>query len=120
MIASGKEVVDGTNATILTLLPIENEGDLILAKIWVDANSLLVLKSLISSRSNGSITSTFEYGTDKSWGLPEKMTLTMDVKKFKIPKGVATDINRTSKVSDDKKQPKGVIEIRFSKYKVNS
>lgn len=120
VIASGKEMMEGVNTTILTLLPIENEGDLILAKIWVDPASLLVLKSLISSRSNGSVTSTFAYGSEKNWGLPEKMTLMMDVKKFKIPKGVATDINRTSKVVDDKKQPKGVIEIRFSKYRVNS
>lgn len=118
VIASGQEVVDGVNATILTLLPIENESDLILAKIWVNTKELLVLKSLITSRSNGSITSNFQYAEEKKWGLPSKMTFTMDVKKFKIPKGVATDINRTSKPIDDKQQ-KGKIEITFLKYKVN-
>ena len=44
----------------------------------------------------------------------------MDVKKFKIPKGVATDINRTNRKDDSNKTTKtGTIEIYFSKYKVN-
>ena len=120
VIASGQEVVDGVNATILTLLPIENESDLILAKIWVNTKELLVLKSLITSRSNGSITSNFQYAEEKKWGLPSKMTFTMDVKKFKIPKGIATDINRTNREDDSNKTTKtGTIEIYFSKYKVN-
>jgi hypothetical protein len=118
VIASGQEVLNGANTTILTLLPLDNEGDLILAKIWVNTQELLVMKSLVTSRSNGSITSTFLYGDEKKWGLPTTMTFTMDVKKFKIPKGIATDINRASKALDDK-QPKGKIEIQFSKYRVN-
>jgi len=118
VIASGQEQIDGVNTNILTLLPLDNEGDLILAKIWVDAGSLLVMKSLITSKTNGSITSTFEYASERSWGLPSRMTFSMDVKKFKIPKGLATDINRTTRVVDDKQQ-KGKIEIVFTKYKVN-
>jgi len=118
VIGSGQESLIGVNTTVLTLLPLDNDGDLVLAKIWVDAANLLVLKSLITSKTNGSITSTFQYDSEKSWGLPAQMTFFMDVKKFKIPKGLATDINRTTKVTDDK-QPKGKIEIVFSKYKVN-
>jgi len=119
VIGSGQESLNGVSTTVLTLLPLDNDGDLILAKIWVDAANLLVLKSLITSKTNGSITSTFQYDSEKSWGLPAQMTFFMDVKKFKIPKGLATDINRTTKVTDDK-QPKGKIEIVFSKYKINS
>jgi len=118
VIASGHETLDGVNTSILTLLPLDNEGDLILAKIWVDATSLLVMKSLITSKTNGSITSTFQYAGEKSWGLPARMTFSMDVKKFKIPKGLATDINRTSRQVDAPQQ-KGRIEITFSNYKVN-
>jgi hypothetical protein len=49
------------------------------------------------------------------------MKITIDVKKFKIPKGVATDINRTSRqVDDGKSTQKGSIEVIFGKYRVNS
>jgi hypothetical protein len=120
-IASGNEQIQGIRAEIITLLPRANEGDLILAKIWVDTQSMLILKSLITSRSNGTILSEFEYGAEKNWGLPARMKVTIDVKKFKVPKGVATDINRTNRQADDgKSTKKGSIELIFSTYRVNS
>lgn len=119
-IASGNEVIQSVRAEIITLLPLENEGDLVLAKIWVDTKSMVILKSLITSRSNGTILSEFDYTTEKSWGLPARMKITIDVKKFKIPKGVATDINRTSRQADDgKSTSKGSIIIEFSNYRIN-
>jgi hypothetical protein len=102
-------------------LPLANEGDLVLAKIWVDAQSMVILKSVITSRSNGTILSEYDYTTDKSWGLPSRIKLTIDVKKFKIPKGVSTDIQRTNRPTDDGNgSKKGTIEVIFGKYKVNS
>jgi hypothetical protein len=48
------------------------------------------------------------------------MKITIDVKKFKIPKGVATDINRTSRqVDDGKSTNKGFIILEFSQYQIN-
>jgi outer membrane lipoprotein-sorting protein len=120
-IASGNEVIQGTRTEIITLLPRENEGDLVLAKIWVDTQSMVILKSVITSRSNGTIISEFDYTTEKAFGLPSRMKFTIDVKKFKIPKGVATDINRTNRqVDDGNSTKKGSIEVIFSKYRVNS
>jgi len=120
-IASGNEVIQGTRTDVITLLPRENEGDLVLAKIWVDTQSMVILKSVITSRSNGTIISEFDYTTEKAFGLPSRMKFTIDVKKFKIPKGVATDINRTNRqVDDGNSTKKGSIEVIFSKYRVNS
>jgi outer membrane lipoprotein-sorting protein len=119
-IASGNEVIQGTRSEVITLLPRENEGDLVLAKIWVDTQSMVILKSVITSRSNGTIISEFDYTTEKAFGLPSRMKFTIDVKKFKIPKGVATDINRTNRqVDDGNSTKKGSIEVIFSKYRVN-
>ena len=120
-ISSGNELIQGIRSEIITLLPLANEGDLVLAKIWVDAQSMIILKSVITSRSNGTILSEYDYTTDKSWGLPSRIKLTIDVKKFKIPKGVSTDIQRSSRPADDgNASKKGTIEVIFGKYKVNS
>jgi hypothetical protein len=120
-ISSGNEIIQGVRTEILTLLPQDSEGDLVLAKIWVDAQAMVILKSVITSRSNGTILSEFDYTTDKYWGLPSRIKLTIDVKKFKIPKGVSTDIQRSSRPTDDGNvSKKGTIEVIFGKYKVNS
>lgn len=120
VISSGNEVIQGVRAEIITLLPQNNEGDLVLAKLWVDTQSMIILKSVITSLSNGTISTEFEYSTEKKWGLPERMKFTVDVKKFKIPKGIATDLNHTKRIIDDgKTSKKGIIEVVFSQYKVN-
>lgn len=115
-IASGSE----NNLEIITLLPNQNDSNIILAKIWVDTSELLVIKSQITSRTNGTITCEFDYNQEKTWGLPSHMKFVMDVNKFKIPKGLATDINRTNRpVESDGKSKKGSIDVYFNKYNVN-
>jgi hypothetical protein len=61
------------------------------------------------------------YGKQKEFGLPDELTFSVDVKKFKIPKGVVVDINRTKTADEPKKQGKmGMIHIQFSNYSINS
>ena len=65
--------------------------------------------------------STYVYGSEKAFGLPSEMNITVDVKKFKIPKGVVVDINRTKTAEEPKNQGKmGTIHIQFSNYSINS
>ena len=117
-VASGQEKINGKRVDVINLLPIAGEGDLILAKVWVDTNELLVLKSQLTTRSNGTVLTEFDYGKDAAFGLPAHRRFTVDVKKFKIPKGVATDINRGPAV-DDGKQKTNTIDLYFGTYQVN-
>ena len=50
------------------------------------------------------------------------MTVTVDTKKFKIPKAVAADINNYNSSAKDrfpKQSKKGKIMLAFSNYKIN-
>jgi hypothetical protein len=49
------------------------------------------------------------------------MVFTVEVKKFKIPKGVTADINNTKTSVDDKKKDnkKGKIFIKLTNYQIN-
>jgi hypothetical protein len=47
------------------------------------------------------------------------MTFSVDVKKFKMPKSVASDIRNSEKKTKDKKENKGVITITVIGYEVN-
>lgn len=122
-VASGSEMIGKHKAVIISLLPLSDTGDLILAKIWVDTTRYLALKTLISSRSSGSMGTDYFYGTEATkYGLPDSMVFTVDVKKFKIPKAIAADLNKTGSRNaekDDKKDKKGKIYVRFRNYKIN-
>jgi hypothetical protein len=103
------------------LLPSNDAGEIVLAKIWVNPGEALILKSQITTRTNGTVVADYLYGKQKEFGLPDELTFSVDVKKFKIPKGVVVDINRTKAAEEPKNQGKmGTIHIQFSNYSINS
>ena len=116
-LGTGIETIQNRSAEIITILPIGDTSDFILAKLWIDTKENVMLKSQITSRSNGTMNVDYIYASQKSFGLPDSVVFTVDVKKFKIPRGVATDINRTTTVDDKKPVSKiGKIHLRFSNY----
>jgi hypothetical protein len=54
--------------------------------------------------------------------LPNQLVFDIDVKKFKLPKSVAADLNKTEKEKAKKnknKDQKGTIIIKLTNYKIN-
>ena len=118
---TGKEKVDNSLTQIISVIPLVDTGDLVLAKFWIDYARNLVLKSQLTTRSSGTMQIEYFYSTQIAFGLPDKMIFTVDVKKFKIPKVMASDMNNTSKApkSDEKESKKGIILIDLKNYKIN-
>lgn len=120
-ILTGNEIIGAIDSKIVTMLPVSDTTDLILAKLWIDEKNDIVLKSQITTRSSGSATTDYIYDLQKEFGLPDNMVFTVDVRKFKIPKGVATDINKTSTAVEKKPPAKtGKIYIQLSGYTINN
>lgn len=118
-LVTGKETIAGADCIQLTVLPSDDAGDLVLLKLWVDTEKKLLLRSQTTTRSNGTVSTQYVYGRQTEYGLPDKLVFTVDVKKFKIPKGLATDINRTS--TPEKETAKnGTITVVFSDYVINN
>jgi hypothetical protein len=118
---SGEELVAGSQATIINVIPQSDTSDLILGKLWIDVKKNVVLKSQLTTKSNGTILTEYTYGSQLAYGLPDMMVFTVEVKKFKIPKGVTADINNTKTSVDDKKKDnkKGKIFIKLTNYQIN-
>lgn len=118
---TGKEKIGASLTQIISVLPSEDTGDLVLAKFWIDYARNLVLKTQLTTRSSGTMQIEYFYANQLAFGLPDKMIFTVDVKKFKIPKVMASDMNSPSKVpkADDKDSKKGVILIDLKNYKIN-
>ncbi len=120
-VSTGTETIGSVACNIITLLPVSDTMDLILAKLWVDNQAHVVRKALITTRSSGSINVEYSYGSQIAYGLPDLIRFVVDVKKFKMPKGVATDLNRTKKTDDSPAEKKsGTILLALTNYKVNS
>ena len=83
----------------------------------------VIMKSQITTLSNGTVNVDYTYGDQISRGLPSIMKFEIDVKKFKIPKSVASDINKSSadkKKASANQKTKGIITITLSNYKINT
>lgn len=119
-VIQGKEMIGGAQAFIINVIPLADTSDLILAKLWVDAKENIILKSVLTTKSSGTILTDYTYGAQKAFGLPDKLLFTVDIKKFKIPKSIAADINNEAKEEDkSKEKKKGQILITLTNYQIN-
>ncbi|RYZ51814.1 MAG: hypothetical protein EOP49_10910 [Sphingobacteriales bacterium] len=103
----------------------EGEGsDIVLTKIWIDESRLLALRTETTTRENGTIKADLKYGRFLQYALPDQVTFTVDVKEFKMPKGVTMDYDAGEaavvKKPATQKPGKGTVQINYLSYKVNT
>lgn len=106
---------------VVSIIPVSDTSDLVLGKFWIDGGAGLIKRSQITTKSNGTIYSEYFYGKHSDMALPDSLIVTVDTKKFKIPKAVAADINNYNAQAKDPsaKSSKGKIYMRFSNYRIN-
>lgn len=104
---------------LISILPSEENSEIILAKVYVSTSESLIYRTVLTTKSSGTVTIDYEYNLNKKYGLPNKMTFTVDIKKFKMPKSVASDIRNNEKKKKYKENEKGTIVLTFSNYVVN-
>jgi outer membrane lipoprotein-sorting protein len=118
----GVKTVNDVKANLITVIPTNENSEFVLAKLWIDTKNDLILKSQITTRSSGTVTVDYSYGGEAEFGLPNQLVFDIDVKKFKLPKSVAADLNKTEKEKEKAKRnkdQKGTITIKLSNYKIN-
>lgn len=116
---TGTEEVRNTTLIIVQVLPSSDTSDLVVAKLWIDPERDLILKSQLTTRSNGTVLINYRFGKYESFALPDQIMFTIEIKKFKIPKAVSADLNSTSKTSTGKESKTGQIIIYLENYKIN-
>ncbi len=121
VIDAGITTIAGKSVRLIKIVPDDENSDIVLTKIWIDEQQLLAVRTETATRTQGTLVMDLEYGRYISYGLPDHVTLTMDVKDFKMPKGVTMDYMESSEVkpSEDAKGKKGTIQIRYLSYEIN-
>ena len=120
-VAAGTEKINGVECKVVKIFPLSDEENITRATLYIDEAQLLVLKSVISTKENGTYELVMSYKNYAAYGLPDKVALTFNTKDYKMPKGITIDYdNGTNKENDDKlKNKKGKVEISYSAYSIN-
>ena len=120
-VASGTEKINGTDCKVVKIFPLSDEENITRATLYIDELKLLVLKSVISTKENGTYELVMSYKNYAAFGLPDKVELTFNTKDYKMPKGITIDYdNGSNKDNADKmKNKKGKVEIAYSSYSIN-
>ena len=119
-VAGDTTKIGGVMTKLITVIPNGESNEIILAKLWIDPKRSVIMKSQITTKSNGSVTTSYSYGDNVNYGLPSELVFEIDVKAFKLPKSVAADINKSTTEKKTKPNKKGEITITLTDYKVNA
>src|SRR4030095_914677 len=110
VLSAGNGMVQGTPVQILKLLPTDENGELVLATLYIDIRRLLVLRAKTTTRENGTQNVELFYGRFLQNGLPDKIIFSFNTGDFKLPKGVTFDYDDGSakkKTQDPSKNQRG-------------
>jgi outer membrane lipoprotein-sorting protein len=120
-IASGTEKINDTICKVVKIFPLSDEENITRATLYIDEKQLVVMKSVISTKENGTYELIMTYKNYTSYGLPDKVQFTFSTKEYKLPKGISIDYdNGTDKDKADKeKSKKGKVEITYTNYVIN-
>jgi outer membrane lipoprotein-sorting protein len=119
---AGSDKVQGIPVRIIKLLPADENGELVLATVYIDTRQMLVLKVKTTTRENGTSEVELFYGKFVDIGLPDKIVFSFNTQDFKLPKGVTFDYDDGSvkkMESETKQNQRGKIEITYLSYSLN-
>lgn len=111
------ETINKIKTSLINLIPNNDTSDVVLAKLWVDAVNQVIIKCQLTTKSSGTIKTEYTYGSQLAFGLPDVIKFIVDIKKFKIPKALAADINTSKSKKVEKKS--GEIIITLKNYEIN-
>lgn len=122
VIEGGGDKINGSPVKIVKLLPLDDNGEVVLSTLYIDVSRLLIVKAKTTTRENGTNELEMLYGKYAGWALPDKVIFTFNAQDYKLPKGVTFDYDDGSA----KKKPaagsgsqRGKIEITYSSYIIN-
>jgi len=101
---------------------LDENGEVVLSKLYIDEKNLLILKAKTTTRESGTNELEMSYGKFAEYALPDKIIFTFNTQDYKLPKGVTFDYDDGSQKKKDtntKENQRGKIEITYSAYVIN-
>lgn len=120
-VPGGKAVVNGTQTTIVKLIPTDEASDVVLSTLYIDEKEAVIRKAVVTTKESGTYDVQMNYGKYVAWGLPDKVVSSFNTKDYKLPKGITFEYEKggEKKVDDKSKNKKGTVTINYESYKIN-
>jgi outer membrane lipoprotein-sorting protein len=121
VIDAGTDKVRGIAVRVAKLLPLDDNSDVVLSTLYIDAATNLILKAKTTTKDNGTYELEMTYKTYAEYGLPDKLVFSFNAKDYKLPKGITFDFDdgTTPTPADAMKGKKGKAELVFKNYIIN-
>ena len=119
---AGTDKIGSIPVKVVKLLPEDDNSDVVLSTLYIDAVNQVILKTKTTTRDNGTYELEMSYGKYMAYGLPDKIIFSFNTKDYKMPKGVTFDFEdgTKKKTPEEKlKNQKGKMEIYISTYIIN-
>jgi outer membrane lipoprotein-sorting protein len=120
-IDGGETVIGSTKVKVAKLLPLDDNSDIVLTTLYIDVANVLILKSVTTTKENGTYDMQMSYGKFAAYGLPDKVSFSFNTKDYKLPKGISMefDTGENHAGADKLKNKKGKVDIIYSSYIIN-
>lgn len=107
----------GDRFAVLRLFPTPDTGELLAAKITVDLRDTTITAAQITQRSGGVVTLELHYGEQRSFLLPDRITMHVTMMPIAIPKALTGDLAQQTPNKQPSPEPiSGTITIEFLRY----
>lgn len=119
---AGNDKIGNMAVKVVKLLPEDDNADIVLSTLYIDAVNQVILKTKTTTRDNGTYELEMRYGKYMAYGLPDKIIFSFNTKDYKLPKGVTFDFEdgTKKKTPEEKlKNQKGRMEISINGYSIN-
>ena len=115
-------VLNGVNTSLIKVIPLGDQGDVILSTLWVDQVMNVIRKVESTTKTNGTFTIDFSYAKDLKYPLPSEIIFSFNVDKMNIPatiSGETTPENPKKKKGRSDGVTKGKVIVKYNNYQVN-
>lgn len=117
-VLSGTESVDGVLCKVVKIFPLSEEESITRATLYIDPDQLLVRRSVVSTKENGTYSIRMKYGSYSWCGLPSEVEMEFNTRDYKLPKGTTLDYDNGTKKTAGIPQ-KGKVLIQYREYTLN-
>lgn len=115
-----KEKLNGTQTSVVKIVPINENTNIILNTIWVDDKNNVIRKIESTTKTQGTYTLELFYDTEFKYPLPKQMIFSFNLDKMNLPKTFTNTTPKSSKKRFKDGPVLGKVYVNYSNFKVNN
>ncbi len=118
-----EDTINGTLTSVVKVIPLEGNADVVLSTFWIDTRRNLILKVELSRKPQGSFTIDLKYlKTSEGFWLPSSLIFSFTADRSLIPRrfNETGDSESNKNAKDLEKEKTGKVYLNYSNYRINT